>query len=133
MDSEVEGRDSLVYNSEEEARRLQPPDKRKKAMAGAATYLTKFKMSGRRSFRGFRLCLAICIASYVICCVSILCDHQGKGDVKAYCKSTGHLHRAGALGKQPRLDCNPKKADLDKSTTEAEVKMASLVPMLTYL
>ena len=43
IDSEVEERDSLVYDSEEEARRLQPPNKRKKAMTGAATYRTKFK------------------------------------------------------------------------------------------
>ena len=107
---EVEERDSLVYDSEEEARRLQPPNKRKKAMTGAATYRTKFKNEWKKEFpwissvsgdpHRFRC---------NICCVSILCDHQGKGDVKAHFKSTGHLHRAKALDKQPRLDCDPRK------------------------
>ena len=61
-----------------------------------------------------------------VCCVTILCDHQGKGDVKAPCKSAGHLQKAMVLDKQPRLDCDPAKANLDKNTTEAEVKMAVL-------
>ena len=61
-----------------------------------------------------------------VCCVSIRCDHQGKGDVKAHCKSAGHLQKAKALDKQPRLDYESSKANLDKSTIEAEVKMAVL-------
>ena len=57
--------------------------------------------------------------------MNILCDHQGKGDVKAHCKSTGHVQRAKALEKQPRLDFVASKATTDK-VTEAEVRMAVL-------
>ena len=116
MESEEEERDSSVYGSNEEPQKLQLPKKKKKAMAGAATYQTKFKDEWKKEFP--------CISSVFgdpyrfrcnVCCVSNLCDHQGKGDVKAHCKSVGHLQKAKALDKQPRLDCNPVKANLDKT------------------
>lgn len=116
-------------SAEEEARALQPP-KQKKAIAGAATYKTKFKDEWRKEFP--------CISSVVgdpyrfrcnVCCVNILCDHQGKGHVKAHCRTVGHRQKAMALDKQPRLPnflVDPTRANLDKKTIEAEVKMAVL-------
>ena len=62
------------------------------------------KMNGR-SACGFLQCLAIHIASGTTCCVNIniLCNRQGKGDMKAHCKTTGHQQKVMALEKQPRL------------------------------
>ena len=50
MERVEEETDSSVYDSEEEARRLQRPKKKKKAMAGAATYRTKFKDERKKDF-----------------------------------------------------------------------------------
>lgn len=72
-----EAADSEEYDTEEEA--LQPPKQKKKAIAGAATYKTKFKDEWKKEFP--------CISSVFgdpyrfrcnVCCVNILCDHQGK-------------------------------------------------------
>ena len=117
--------DSEQYDSGEEARQLQPPVLEKKAIIGAATYRTKFK----DEWKEFPFISSVSGDPYRfrcnVCCIYILCKHQGKADVKAHCKSTGHLQKAKALDKQPRLDsCDHAKANLEKITTETEVKMA---------
>ena len=57
--------------------------------------------------------------------MNILCNNQGKADVKAHCKSTGHLQKVTPLQKQPRLDVVASEATTDK-VTKTEVKMAVL-------
>ncbi len=121
-----ENLDSPEYETDEEVQILQPP-KKKKAITGASIYKTRFNEEWKKEFP--------CISSVAgdpyrfrcnVCCVSILCDHQGKGDVKAHCRTTGHRQKAVALEKQPRLRFDPAIANLGRKTTEAEVKMAVL-------
>ncbi len=113
---EHEERDSSEYDSEKEVR--------KHAMA---TYQTKFKDEWKKEFV---FILSVCGDLYLfrcnLCCTSILCHHLGKRDVKAHCKSAGHLQKAKALDKQHWFEYEPAKANLDKNTMEAEVKMAVL-------
>ena len=123
MEQEAGSQRCSDYDSEEEAR---PPLSKKKAIAGAATYKTKFKDDWKKEFPFISSVYGDPYRFRCnVCCISILCKHQGKADVKAHCRSTGHLQKAKALDKQPRLDsCDHAKAKLDHMTIEAEVKMA---------
>ena len=77
---------------------LQPP--KKKAIAGVATYKTKFNNVWKKKFP--------CISSVFgnpycfwcnVCCVNILRDHQGKGYVRAHCRTAGNQKKAVAFDK----------------------------------
>lgn len=122
---DMEGARTRLSDSLEEEPQLRPPEPKKKAIAGAATYHTKFKDEWRKEFPFIS---SVSGDPYRfrcnVCSISILCKHQGKADVKDHCRSNGHLQKAKDLEKQPRLDsCYRDKANLERKTTEAEVKM----------
>ena len=120
------------YDTEEEARPLQPPKKKKTAIAGEATYKTKFKKVWKKEFP-CTCSLSVFSDPYCfwcnVCRTNTLCNHQGKGGMKAHCRTAGHQKKAMELDKQPQLPnflVDPTKANLDKKTIGAEVKMAIL-------
>ena len=94
-----------------------PLRKKSKAYTGAGVYQTGFKEEWRKEFPVSAVFGDPHRFRCNMCCINLLCNHQGKHDVTAHCKTAGHLKKAMVLEKQPRLSAfltDSAKAKLDK-------------------
>ena len=92
------------FQFEEEEEAVESPARKKRKATGAVVYQTKFKDEWKKEFPWISAVFGDPHRFRCnVCCVNILCNHQGKGNVKAHCRTTGHQQKAMALEKQPRL------------------------------